>query len=221
MVCGLFLGAQIPDPGEGSSERLRILLTETQTCDVVPDGRFEPGEWLGAYQQRVSESIEVFLMADSAKLCIGFRFLDEVEAVYVAEVYIAINDREFLNLHSSGALGEGVNRFSEDLERAAFSVGNSTGWESNVTASGARAQGKEFKINRQRLPGSTFKLTSGLIVANREVREATRFPDRFDFAGETEWVEVVLLPYQHGSPSQLPAEGWRDGFLRRPPGMGR
>jgi len=192
-VCGNLLGVQSADtPGGGAYEQLRIVVPEAQCSRVVPDGRFAVGEWAGAYEHRISDSIHVFLLADSADLCIGFRFLGDVEADFVAEVYLATDDRQFLNLHSSGALGEGINSFSGDLERAAFSVGNSTGWESNVTATGVRAQGKEFKISRQKLPGSVLRLAGGLIVANREIRERALFPDRFDFGGATGWVEVLL-----------------------------
>jgi hypothetical protein len=50
----------------------------------------------------------------------------DVEADFMNEMYIALNDREFLNLHSWGALGEGVNRFPPDMTRAEFSVGSYT-----------------------------------------------------------------------------------------------
>jgi len=192
------LGAQSVEPRDAGFEQLRIVVPEVRTSGMVPDGRYSPGEWVGAYEFRISDKFEVLLMADSADLCIGFRFLDVVEADFVAEVYIAVSDREFLNLHSSGALGEGVNRFSESLERAAFGVGNSMGWESNVTGRGARAEGKEFKINRQKLPGSILKLASGLIVANSEVRETAQFPDRFNFADPVEWIEIVLPSHEGG-----------------------
>jgi hypothetical protein len=199
VVCVNLLGAQSSDPREGGSEHLRIVVPEAQCSGVVPDGRFLAGEWTGAYDQRISESIEVLLMADSTDLCIGFRFLGDADADFVAEVYLAINDREFLNLHSSAALGEGINSFSADLERAAFAVVNNTGWESNVTGIGARAQGKEFKLSRQKLPGSILRLAGGLMVVNREFRERAGWPERFDFAGATEWAEAVLSPLENGS----------------------
>ena len=207
VVCVNLLGAQSSDPREGGSEHFRIVVPDAQCSGVVPDGRFLAGEWNGAYHQGISESIEVLLMADSTDLCIGFRFLGDVEAGFVAEVYLAINDREFLNLHSSGALGEDINSFSADLERATFSVGNNTGWESNVTGMGARAQGKEFKLSRRKLPGSILRLAGALIVVNREIRERAVWPEGLDFTGATEWVEAVLSPLENGS--SRPPGGWQ------------
>lgn len=104
---------------------------------MLTDGAFSPGEWDGAFQQGVSENCEVYLLADSAHLYVGFRFLNDVEADFLSEVYVALNDSEFLNLHSSGALAEAVNSFSPDLRRPEYAVGSHAGWESNVTGVGA------------------------------------------------------------------------------------
>jgi hypothetical protein len=107
-------------------------------------------------------------------------------------VYLASNDAGFLNLHSSGALGEAFNDFSPDLHRASFAVDINTGWESNVTGVGARSQGKEFRISRTILPGATVKMAGGLIIVNETIRETANFPADFGFANADDWVELVL-----------------------------
>ncbi len=219
VVCANLLGAPSPHPREGGSEQLRIVVPEAESTDMVPDGRFATGEWNGAYERRVSDGIEGLLMADSSNLYIGFRFLGDAEADFVAEVYLEINDREFLNLHSSAALGEGINSFSEALDRAAFSVGNNTGWESNVTGAGARAQGKEFKISRQKLPGPILRLAGGMIVVNTEIRERATWPDRLDFGGATEWVEILLPPFGIGWSRPPGGCQWDEGSRRVLAGM--
>jgi hypothetical protein len=177
---------------EHTAQPLRINVPEARSGPVVTDGEFSPGEWEGAFQHRVSESCDVYLLADSTHLYVGFRFLGEVEADFVGEVYLASNDAGFLNLHSSGALGEGFNNFSPDLHRAAFTVDSNTGWESNVTGAGARSQGKEFRISRAVLPGPTVKLAGGMMVVNQTMRESASFPARFGFANPDDWVELVL-----------------------------
>ena len=110
----------------------------------------------------------------------------------MSEIYLAINDREFFNLHSSGALGEGVNSFAPDLRRAAFTVGRSSGWESNVSRAGGRLHAKEYRIARQKLPRGVLKAAGGLMVVNREMRETANFPEHYDFTSASGWVELVL-----------------------------
>lgn len=198
LMCGILLC-----PTEGAAQQPRIIVPEAESARVVVDGKFAPREWDGAYRRELSEKFEVYFLADSANLCIGFRFLDDVEADFVAEVYLAINESEFLNLHSSGALGEGINRFSPDLQRAAFGVGNSTGWESNVTGRGVRTEGKEFKISRRKLPGATIKATGGMMAVNAVIREHASFPEDWDFQSPARWMELVL-PGAHGATADHP-----------------
>lgn len=110
----------------------------------------------------------------------------------MSEVYLASSDSAFVNLHSSGALGEGVNRFSPDMQRPAFSLERNAGWQSNVTGIGAHSQGKEFKISRKLCPGVAVKMAGGMIVVNRTMRETANFPARYDFANTDGWTELVL-----------------------------
>lgn len=179
-------------PTEGTAQPLQIVVPEAEAGPVVADGELSAGEWEGAFQQRVSKSCDLYLLADSTHLYVGFRFLRQVEADFVAEVYLAANDDGFLNLHSSAALGEAFNPFSPDLRRATFAVDRNTGWESNVTGIGARSQGKEFRISRAILPGPTVRAAGSMIVVNETMRETASFPARFGFANADDWVELVL-----------------------------
>jgi hypothetical protein len=177
---------------ERTSQAHRIVVPEARSNRVITDGAFLPEEWDGAFQHRISETCEVYLLADSVYLYVAFRFLSDVEADFVSEVYLASNNREFLNLHSSGALGEGVNSFSPDLQRPAFSVGRNTGWQSNVTGIGVRSQGKEFRISRELFPSDTVRMAGGMIVVNSTMRETANFPARYSFGSTDGWVELVL-----------------------------
>jgi hypothetical protein len=179
----------------GNDERgPRITVPAVKAARVVADGTFAPGEWDEAAQMRISENFQVHFMADSNFLYVGIRFLKDVQADFVSEVFLATSDRQFLCLHSSGALGEGVNAFSSDLRKATFSLGSITGWESNVTAIATRCQGKEYRISRTKLPAATLKVAGGLMVVNRTMRESGGFPAGMDFSGPSRWVELVLPP---------------------------
>ncbi len=175
--------------------RLKAIgLPAADTIRVVTDGVFSPGEWDGALVQRLSENVEFYLLADSENLYVGFKLLKDVEADLVSEVYLATSDKEFLNLHSSGALGEGVNAFSPDLRIASFVLGRNTGWESNVTGKGVHCQGKEYKISRGLLPADV-KIAGGMIVVNRTMRESATFPSEPQplFSDADAWRPLVLV----------------------------
>jgi len=192
LVSGGNLIAQSLQQSEGAAHALRIAVPEVGSSHVVTDGTFSPSEWDGAYQHRISENCEAYVQADSTHLYVGFRFLKDVEADFVSEVYLATSEREFLNLHSSGALGEGLNSFSPDLRRAAFTVDSNTGWESNVTGIGARTQGKEYKISRAILPGVIVKMAGGMTIVNWTMRETANFPEHYGFGDADDWVVLVL-----------------------------
>jgi len=185
-------------PMPGAPQEMRIVVPEAPSARVITDGQFLPGEWEGAFQSRISEDFDVYLLADSVNLCIGFRFLHEVEATFGAELYLAVNDGEFLNLHSTGALGEGKNGFSAGLGSPAFTVGRTTGWESNVAKRPVRAQGKEYKISRRKLPGAGARVAAVMMVANSDMRETANFPEHFSFESPAGWVALVLPWDAHG-----------------------
>jgi hypothetical protein len=115
-------------------------------------------------------------------------------------VGIASNEKEFYNLHSSTALGEGINPFPSDQKSLKFSVNNNSHWEANCDAIDnveeekwiaagrpndgekydkifKRKDGKEYKINLDKFSGTRLKISVGL----REAKEEAHFPDKFDF----------------------------------------
>lgn len=191
-----YLTAQTDEQPEGAAHSLRIVVPEAKGASVVADGIFSPGGWDGAFQHRVTESCEVYIMLDATHLFVGFKFQSDVEADFVSEVYFALNGREFLNLHSSGALGEGGNLFSPDSRGPEYSIGIYEGWDSNVTAIGTRGQGKEFRVRRDKLPVTTVKMAGGMTVVNRAIRETARFPLNYGFENADRWVELVLPAFR-------------------------
>lgn len=199
VVCGGLQSSAEAQQSTPDAPRMRLKavgVPTVQTAGVVTDGMFSPGEWDGASIQRLSANIEMYLLADSENLYVGFKLLKDVEADLVSEVYLATSDTEFLNLHSSGALGEGVNAFSPDLHVASFSLGRNTGWESNVTGKGARCQGKEYKISRELVPPDGVKMAGGMIVVNKTMTERATFPDdpKPLFSDADAWRPLVLMP---------------------------
>ena len=177
-----------------SARPTRIVVPVVNAAHVVTDGTFSAGEWDGAFRQPLGDNFEVYLLADSAYLYVGFKYLKDVEAAALSEVYVATSDKQFVNLHSSGSLGEGMNDFPPQGGHPNFSVGNATGWESNATPREARLQGKEFKISRARLPGTTVRLAGSMGVVNRAMRESVSFPKDLGFSSPDGWVELILPP---------------------------
>lgn len=183
--------AQEASPG---SQRQRIVVPAAKTGQVIVDGTFSPGEWEGAFRQPLGNKFELYVLADSESLYVGFRYLEDVESTPLSEVYVAMNDTQFVNLHSSGSLGEGMNTFPSDGRRPGFSVGNATGWESNVARTPARIQGKEYRISRTRLPGTTVRMAAFMSMMSSTLRESVSFPKDYDFSSPDGWAELVLPP---------------------------
>jgi hypothetical protein len=179
VVCGGLRSSAEAQQSTADAPRPRLKavgVPVVKAAGIVTDGVFSPGEWDGAFRQPLSQNIDMYVLADSENLYVGFRLMKDVEADLVSEVYLATSDKEFLNLHSSGALGEGVNAFSPDLRVASFSIGRNSGWESNVTGKGVRCEGKEFKISRALLPADRVMLAGAMTVVNETMRERGTFP---------------------------------------------
>ena len=196
-VCSGVQGARAAQRAD-NTQPPHIVVPGVKAARVVTDGMFSPGEWDAAFRQPLGGNFEVYLLADSENLYIGFKFLKDVEASFLSEVYVATSDKEFLNLHASGSLGEGVNDLPLQGGRPKFSVvtppgGNrATGWESNATPRETRVQGKEFKINRAKLPGATVRLAAVMMVVNSAMRETGNFPKDHGFSSADGWAELVL-----------------------------
>jgi hypothetical protein len=179
----------------------RIVVPAVKAVGVVVDGRFSAGEWDGAFRQPLGDDFEVYLLADAEYLCVGFKYLKDVEADFLSEVYVAKSDKQFVNLHSSGSLGEGVNDLPLQGGRTTFTIVAPLGasraawWESNaMPRSVAGVQGKEFKVSRARLPGGTVRLAGGMGVVNMTVRANAAFPKGHGFSSTAAWAELVLPP---------------------------
>lgn len=177
----------------------RLVVPVVKAAPVVTDGRFSPGEWDGALRQSLSGDFDVYLLADARYLYVGFKFLKAVQTSLLAEVYVATGERTFVNLHSSGALGEGENTIPLAGGRTRFEVVTPPGgsraawWESNATPRDpAVVDGKEFKISRSRLPGGTLRLAGSIAAVSRTLREEASFPADRGFASFDAWAELAL-----------------------------
>lgn len=191
LLCGGVAAAQSAGTSGYNAQSRQIVVPMTPDSRVVVDGTFAEGEWDDAVQVQISTNCELYLLADSENLYVGFRLADAFGEA-VSEIFIAPNDREFYVLHSSGALGEGINRFSADLTRARFSVGNNEGWESNVQKRGEMSSGKEYRIHLSRLAGVPVKFAGGIMAVSSARRESANFPAGFDFTSADDWVQLIL-----------------------------
>ena len=184
----------------------RIVVPAVKAVPVVVDGKFSPGEWEGAFRQPLGDDFEVYLLADAEYLCVGFKYLKDVQADYLSEVYVATSDRQFINLHSSGSLGEGVNDLPLQGGRTTFTVVAPLGasraawWESNaMPRSVAGVQGKEFKVRRARLPGGTVRLAGGRRGRRAAAHVSTRQHPGHPCVGLLEAPEAIGAPGQEDS----------------------
>jgi hypothetical protein len=191
LVCGGLAAAQ-PNTTSGDDAQSRcIAIPVTSNSHVVVDGTFAEHEWDDAMHVQLSENCQLYLLADSENLYVAFR-LGEAFGEAVSEVYFTSNEKEFYTLHSSGALGEGVNRFSDDLTKPSFSLGTNDGWESNVGKRGEASAGKEFRISLGKLAGASVRFAGGIMAVSRSRRESANFPSDYDLSSADGWVELIL-----------------------------
>lgn len=191
LFCGGIAAAQSTGAVGYDPQSKQIIVPITRNSHVVVDGTFAKGEWDEAVHVHLSQNCELHLLADAENLYVGFELVDAFGEA-VSEVYVALNDSAFYALHSSGALGEGVNRFSHDLARASFSLGNNEGWESNIGERGAVSAGKEFRIRLHKLAGASVRIAGGIMAVSASRRESANFPSDYDFSSAESWVELIL-----------------------------
>ncbi|MRS03901.1 hypothetical protein EG832_11880, partial [bacterium] len=180
-------------------EKIKVPLVNY--CQVKTDGLFLEDEWKGALNLHISESFEILFLSDPDYLYIGLKYAGKV-ADYkqpldcVSEVYIAINDAEFCNLHSSDRLAEGVNKFSADLKQAKYSLDVVNGWEANsgshVRDNDLNCNGVEYKISRKKIAGHSIKMAAGILAVNFSFRESGNFPADFGFDDADKWMELII-----------------------------
>lgn len=179
---------------------------------IIVDGMFSKGEWDDALKLLISEDYNLYLKVVSGSLCVGLKSPKPI-GMLLTEIYITSNEKEFYNLHSSAALGEGVIPFPSDLKSLKFSVNNNKKWEANCdtfdkveeekcNAAGKpndpekydkvfyKKDGKEFKIDLNKFSGTRLKFAMGL----RSAKGEAHFPDNFNFKNWDSWIELVLPP---------------------------
>lgn len=116
--------------GSASTSAKTLIVPEGKGNPVSIDGIFSKGEWDDALKVSISESYDIYLKVGSGNLFIGLKAAKPI-GMLLSEIYITSNDREFYNLHSSMALGEGLIPFPSDKSQVKFSVNNNKNWEAN------------------------------------------------------------------------------------------
>lgn len=178
-----------------------IVVPEVKGSQIVTDGRFTEGEWNGAVNFAISENFEIWLLSCSGNLYVGLKYSGEV-ANYkqaldcVSEIYITSNGKEFYNLHSSARLAEGINKFSDDLKQAKYSVEEVNGWEANfgipTKDNNLKWNGKEYRIALNKFTTRSLKIAGGILAVNFSFRKSGNFPSNYDFKNPDNWVELIL-----------------------------
>lgn len=179
----------------------KIKVPLVSDCHIRIDGLFPAGEWAGALILNMSENFDLLLMSDPEYLYIGLKYAGKVADQKqpldcVSEVYIAVNDTEFYNLHSSARLAEGLNKFSPNLKQPKYSLDGVNGWEANsgshVRDNDLNCNGVEYKISRNKITGHSIKMAAGILAVNYSFRESGNFPASNGFDGADKWLELIL-----------------------------
>lgn len=191
-VSGILGFAQSIDSGGFDNHSEKINVPNGNTSMIVIDGKFSNEEWEGALNIKISEKIEIMFLADSENLFVGFKYKDEFIGDVVSELYIALNDKEFLNLHSSGAPGEGINNFSDNLRIPKFVMNDNKDWDSNPNKAGIKCYGKEYRINLSKLPAQSIKFAGGIIFVNESAREWANIPEKYNFKNSNGWADLII-----------------------------
>ena len=107
LICSGIPSAQSTRTTEYNAQSKQMIVPAAKGSHVVVDGTFAKGEWDDAIRVAISDNCKLYLLADSENPYVGFKLLKAIGEA-VSEVYITLNDKEFYNLHSSGALGEAL-----------------------------------------------------------------------------------------------------------------
>ena len=203
VVLCLNLQGQTNIKGTSSDLPEKITVPLVNKCQIKIDGVFTENEWKGALKFNMSENFEIHLIADNDNLYIGLKYAGKV-ADYkqpldcLTEVYFSTNSTEFYNLHSSGRLAEGINRFSADLKQPKYSLEEVAGWEANfgshVRENDLNCKGNEYKISLSKIKSRTLKMACGILAVNVSFRESANFPVNYSYKNSNNWVELIL-PY--------------------------
>ncbi|OFX86016.1 MAG: hypothetical protein A2W99_16580 [Bacteroidetes bacterium GWF2_33_16] len=172
-----------------------------RNCQINVDGLFPEEEWNHALNFKISESFEIFFLANSENLYIGIKYAGKI-ADYkqaldcVSELYISTNNEEFYNLHSSARLAEGINKFSGSLKQAKYSLEEVNGWEANsgshVKNNDLNCKGVEYRISLDKITGQSVKLAVNILAVNFSFRESVVFPADYSFKDSDKWLELII-----------------------------
>ena len=174
-----------------------ITVPEVHAGKITIDGLFAKGEWDGAAVFRLSENIRIHMLVNSGYLYVGFRYMKPCVDT-LSELYLTINEKEFINFHASGSAWDGVNAFAPNLKRAASNGKSLDDWNVNARASSGRyenAEAREYKIGLKMLTGKPLKMAGimSVILNNTGTeRETVSFPEESNFRNSTNWVELII-----------------------------
>ena len=187
----------------GQSQTLPKVITvpEVQAGTISIDGLFAKGEWDSAAVFRLSQNIRIYMLVNSGYLYVGFNYMKPCVDTF-SELYLTINEREFINFHASGSAWDGVNAFAPDLKTAASNGKSLDDWNVNARASSGRyenAKAREYKIGLNMLTGKPLKMAGVISVILNNTgteRETVSFPEESSFINSTNWIELIVPKIQ-------------------------
>ncbi len=119
-----------------------------------------------------------------------------------SELYLTLNEKEFVNFHASGSAWDGINAFSPNLKRAACDGKSLDDWSVNARSSSGKyekAEAREYKIGLKTLTGKPLKMAGIISVILNDTgteRETVSFPEESSFRSPINWVELIIPKIQ-------------------------
>ena len=190
--------------------RLSVVVPEGNGQPMLIDGLFSPGEWDDAQKRHINDRVDLYLKVNSGHLFLGLKYTDPVGVI--TDIWITADDKTVYQLHSSGALAEGVLSLPVAEERLDnYIVGYSKDWNANEVKTdrkkrdawmaagrpgGIEAQrnhlfpsdGKEFQILQSKFSGNRLKLR----IMSGDAKSFFIFPEKTDLKSTENWMELVL-----------------------------
>ena len=201
--------SQSPKNNGYNSQSTRIIVPAGNGDKIVSDGIFSKGEWSGAHIVSIAEDFNLYIIAYSGNLYIGLKSA-ELIGVMVSEIYFTSNEKEYFNLHSSSALGEGINTFGNSPK---FTVNSNKGWEANTEKQNMerlekwksdgkpiekysdtheKLDGKEYKVSLNKFEGKHLRMKMRIIFVKGATKKIVNYPKNSSFDDSNDWIELII-----------------------------
>ncbi|MDH4271524.1 MAG: hypothetical protein OEW18_06055 [Candidatus Aminicenantes bacterium] len=202
LISVVYLGHEIPEKRFFRGAEIRIhsetgrgegtlpeVIRVPRGKNVLPNGKFAPGEWADAKEVKTAAGVALFFKHDETYLYLGIKFLAEMHTG--VDLYLGENEGRRKKLHVSAALGEAEwnDGLWTDIE-----WGTNALWTANsiglIVVNGERKtvplEGFEFQISRSLLAGSGWRLFFHL------KRPELKFPVESDQNSTAHWLWLEI-----------------------------